>query len=422
MTPLLIALLSVAPAGDPAVDADPAWLHVRGGLPQFQAALKGDDPVRVVFFGGSITEGNGYRPLVEAKLRATYPNVEFDFHNAGVSSTGSTTGVFRYLDAATGDGKWWRGMGSPEPIPLAADLVIAEAAVNDDQDERLPAADAGWGMEGIARHVHVFSDKPSLMFVHFVNPSILEAFRAGKRPVSIAAHERVAEHYAVPSVNVAQEVARRIDEGTLTWKEYGGTHPGPPGHELAAEMIVTAIERSLQQQPEGASTEEPLRDDALDMALTVPGENAINAVWGITADDAWTVGVPDWDALKGSVRGRFQDLKLLHTDDAGAVLTFAGLSPAVGLYVLAGPDAGAVEVSVPGEEPKIVQLYHEHSKGLHYPRTVLLYRSDEPAAGPVTVKVVQGDHGGTAVRIVGVGLGFITRDVVSGGDAEPDTP
>ena len=429
MTPLLFALCSLAPTdGAP----DPAWLHVRDGLPWTRFAMEradaeGDRPVRVAFIGGSITEGNGYRPLVEAKLRAKYPDVTWEFHNAGVSSTGSTTGVFRYLsDAVEAGGAWEHG----------ATLVIAEAAVNDDQDERLSAADAGWGMEGIARMTPIpMVYGHDVMFVHFPNPSIVEKLRAGEAPISVAAHERVAERYAIPSVNVAAEVARRIDAGTLTWEQYGGTHPGPVGHELAAGMIVDAIDRGMANakapRPSSRWIDDPLRPDALDAAMMADfGDDGDDpAKWDgaleeMGAGDDWTVGIPDWTALPGNCRGRFKQKLLLHTATPGAKLEVTVERDedrplnAVGLYVLAGPDAGAVEVTVPGEEPRVVQLYHDpHSKGLHYPRTVLLYRSDKPPPGPVTVKVVKGERGGTAVRIVGVGLGFITRE-----RGEADTP
>ena len=441
MTPLLLALLTAAPAADPAAE-DPAWLHVRDGLPWTAVVIDKGDPIRVVFLGGSITEGNGYRPLVEEGLKKRLPNIKWAFENAGVASTGSTTGVFRASEAVMIDGR----------LPRAT-LLIAEAAVNDDQDERLPAGEAGWGMEGIARMWSsvggpVFS--PDILmsfehvFIHFPNPSIVEKLRAGEEPVSVAAHEAVAERYDIPSVNVAAEVARRIDEGTLTWEEYGGTHPGPMGHRLAAEMILKAIDRSidaktreertrrlqewlsLYERGEAPEPAGPLQADAIDLAqLLSPSQAAARGLAG----DAWTVGPPAWDAIPGTCRRRFKTEPLLHTTELGETLTYDPVATrynknsmipftALGLYVLAGPDAGAVEVSVPGEEPKVVQLYHDpHSKNLHYPRTVLLYRSDKPAPGPVTVKVVKGDHGGTAVRIVGVGLGFITR-----GRVEADAP
>ena len=421
MPALLFALLTFAPAdAEPA----PAWLHVRGGLPWFQEALGGDRPVRVAFLGGSITEGNGYRPLVEAKLRAKFPDVTWEFHNAGVASTGSTTGVFRYLPDAVEDGGAWEGNTA---------LVVAEAAVNDDQDERLSAGDAGWGMEGIARMTPIpLVTGQDVIFVHFPNPPIVEALRAGEAPVSVAAHERVAEHYAIPSVNVAAEVARRIDAGTLTWEEYGGTHPGPIGHELAAGMIADAIGRCVagpdRPRPVTRWNVERLRPDAVDGALMLyPGADV--ASWNsaskvVTSDDDWTVGAPEWSALPGDCRDRFKQKPLLHTTTPGATLElpveWGGGKPftALGLYVLAGPDAGAVEVSVPGEPTKRVQLYHDpHSANLHYPRTVLLYRSDKPPAGPVTVRAAKGGRGGTAVRIVGVGVGFIVMERAEAGAA-----
>jgi hypothetical protein len=41
-------------------------------------------------------------------------------------------------------------------------------------------------------------------------------------------------------------------------------------------------------------------------------------------------------------------------------------------FVLAGPDSGALEVSVDGSDWRRVELYHSFSKGLNYPRTVIL--------------------------------------------------
>ena len=137
-------------------------------------------------------------------------------------------------------------------------------------------------------------------------------------------------------------------------------------------------------------------------------------------DAGWTTGAPDWPNLPGHCRNRFREKTLLHTTTAGATLTLdpaAVTFTAVGLYVLAGPDAGAVKVAVPGEPPRTVQLYHDpHSANLHYPRTVLLYRAAEPPPGPIAVTVVPGERGGTAVRVVGVGLGQNHPDRAKGAD------
>ena len=404
-------LLALAPA-------DGGVIQVRGGLPRFAAAVAAGGPVRVVFFGGSITERDGFRPRVEAGLRARFPAVDWQFENRGVASTGSLTGLFRYHEG---------GMHRGERPPPA--LVIAESAVNDDQDERLSYEDAVWAKEGFVREAAAPADGfvpadaerwavPDLLLVHFPNPAILEALRAGTIPAAVAAHEAVAAHYDLPSVNVAAEVARRTGAGTLTWEEYGGTHPGPVGDELAAELILSAIDRGVtaapNSPPDRPRWERPrLRDDSPDRAATV-GPFAAGFFGVMRADrDGWQFGIPRWGSTSGKVRSRFREVQFLHATEPGATLTFPSpdhegpFTPhALALYILAGPDAGALEVAVPGEPPRTVELYHDpYSADLHYPRTVLLYRGAEPPAGAVTVTTRAGVRGGTAVRILGIGVG-----------------
>ena len=50
---------------------------------------------RVAFMGGSITQMNGYRPMVSQFLENKFPKTKFEFINPGISSTCSTTGAFR---------------------------------------------------------------------------------------------------------------------------------------------------------------------------------------------------------------------------------------------------------------------------------------------------------------------------------------
>jgi hypothetical protein len=78
------------------------------------------------------------------------------------------------------------------------------------------------------------------------------------------------------------------------------------------------------------------------------------------------------------MRGRFRNAKLLCATEPGAELTLKFRGSSVGAYVLAGPDTGSLEASIDGGEPVEVELYHRFSRGLHYPRTVML-ATDLPA-------------------------------------------
>ena len=119
--------------------------------------------------------------------------------------------------------------------------------------------------------------------------------------------------------------------------------------------------------------------------------------------EGWAIRRPAWQALPGSKRERFTDRVLLCADDPGAELTLSFEGTAVGAYLLAGPDAGMLEYAVDGGGWKTVDLYHHYSKGLHYPRTVML--ATDLAAELHTVRVrVASEHApasrGTAARIL----------------------
>lgn len=72
-----------------------------------------------------------------------------------------------------------------------------------------------------------------------------------------------------------------------------------------------------------------------------------------------------------AVSKSFSGMKLLCCNLTDKELTVNFKGPALGVYVLAGPDAGVIEVSMDGGAWKSYDLYHRYSRGLHYPRTVM---------------------------------------------------
>ncbi len=104
-----------------------------------------------------------------------------------------------------------------------------------------------------------------------------------------------------------------------------------------------------------------------------------------------TVQVPDWSKIAGNCRSRFVGARLLCADKPGAEMTLAFEGTAIGVYVLAGPDAGIVEVAIDGAPSKKVNLFHPFSTQLHYPRTVLFDADLKP--GPHTLALrISDDH------------------------------
>ena len=109
------------------------------------------------------------------------------------------------------------------------DLLFVEAAVNDDTNG-FSAIEQVRGMEGIVRHALVSNPSMDIMMLHFIYDPFIPKLDKGQMPDVILNHERVANHYLLPSVNLASEIAARRRSGEFTWEQFGGTHPHPLGH------------------------------------------------------------------------------------------------------------------------------------------------------------------------------------------------
>ena len=94
---------------------------------------------------------------------------------------------------------------------------------------------------------------------------------------------------------------------------------------------------------------------------------------------------------------------MLHADEPGAELEVRFEGRAIGAYVVAGPDAGILELSVDRGPFKKINLFHRFSKGLHYPRTVMFASDLKPGPHKVHVRLASGKNKttpGNAARVI----------------------
>jgi hypothetical protein len=119
----------------------------------------------------------------------------------------------------------------------------------------------------------------------------------------------------------------------------------------------------------------------------------------IKLTDGWKYSEPNWSNLKGSKRKRYFNAPLLHTDFEAAPIHFKFKGRAIGAFVLAGPDAGKIKFQIDNKPQKEVDLYHNYSRNLHYPRTVMFAHDLEPGTHSITIHAKPSPHG-LAVRIM----------------------
>lgn len=359
-------------------------VQFRGSLSNSRAQFETKKKGHVAFMGGSITEMNGYRPMVCDLLKKRFPETQFTFTDAGIASTCSTTGAFRLESDVLSRG----------PV----DLFFVEFAVNDDQDAAHTRDECIRGLEGIIRHARRANPDADIVVTFFVNEGMLKKLQSGETPLTIEAHETVARHYAISTINLANEAAEEVTAGTLTWKQYGGVHPAPHGNGICAKMIDELFNRAWKQ-PSDAATKPHAMPAPLD-PLNYESGRFIDPKQA-KLKQGWTIGVPDWKALPGSKRDRFTSIPMLSATEAGAELTLDFEGTAVGAFIVAGPDAGIAEASVDGGAFHPVNLYHNFSKGLHYPRTVMLGTSLKPGGHTLTLRIATDTKSaGHAMRIM----------------------
>jgi lysophospholipase L1-like esterase len=354
---------------------------------QFEQNKRG----HVAFIGGSITEMKGYRPMLCAMLQSRFPETEFTFTDAGISSTCSDTGAFRLQQDVLSQG------------PL--DLLFVEFAVNDNQDGQQDYDNALRGMEGIIAQARRHNPNVDIVMTFFANENILKKLQQGISTASIAAHSKVAAHYGISVNHLAQELADLITAGKMDWKKYGGVHPNEYGNTMCATIIRNVLLQQWSKPlPSNAAPQAYAVTELIDNKSYVNGRFLPDS--DIRTDANWKVGIPDWPKEnQGAVRSRFQGVPMIYSSQAHARLTIDFEGTAIGAYLLAGPDAGILRCTVDSEQTKEIDTLHRHS-GFNYPVTIMFF--NDLAPGPHTIEIeildnrpVRIKNGGTALRVIG---------------------
>jgi sialidase-1 len=327
------------------------YFELRAGLNNSRLVFEHSCKGRVVFLGGSITNMKGWKERVAADLERRFPQTAFEFINAGVPSTGSTPGAFRLE----------RDVFKNGPV----DLLFEEAAVNDSTNGRSDQEQVR-AMEGIVRHARRLNPNIDLVLMHFADPDKIEEYSQGKVPVVIRNHEKVAEHYRLPSINLALEVSQRIKQNEFTWeKDFEDLHPSPFGHRLYSSTIARCFDAAWSGQPDAHKPEPYPVPPQLDSFCYDAGKllscEKVETLKGFCLDPNWN------NSVGGGTRPGFVNVPMLVGAQASDSFELDFVGTAVGLFVAAGPDAGMIEFKIDAGQWKEQDLYTKWSGGLHIP-------------------------------------------------------
>lgn len=362
--------------------ADKQHINRRSGLTnafnRFNTVKKGC----VAFLGGSITEMNGWRNMIKESLKQRFPYTEFTFVEAGIGSTGSTPHAFRLqndvLDKCT------------------PDLMFVEAAVNDDTNGFTPEEQVR-GMEGIVRHALKTNPDMDIAMLHFIYDPFIQPLQEGQQPDVIMNHERVANHYRIPSINLAQEIAERMAAGEFTWEEFGGTHPSLYGHKYYAATINSLFDTEAKISATDTGKRHIIPEKPLDAYCYENGEfidiSAAKNLKGFKYTANWS---PTDKTIE--TRNGFVNIPMLEANKAGSSFSLDFTGKAIGIFCVAGPKAATLLYSIDGAPFKELYTYTQWSGHIYLP-WVYMFETELPEGKhTLTVKTAKGDKAECQIR------------------------
>lgn len=301
----------------------------RGGLKNTRRALS-TRKLTVGFLGGSITEGrvpHNWPQYVENWFLDHYPNLRLQEENIALGATGSDLAMLRL---------------EKELLPCGCDLIFVEYAVNDNGVESEIRARC---REGLLRRL-LKEGTADVVVVYTFCQDMYSDMEQNRMPPSVADFEKLAEHYALPSVWMAMYALELVRQGQMKWEEWlpDGLHPQYAGSRRYGEAVAQLLEPELlsdqaNQQPQkgGALLPEPVSPYNWENMELIPFEKM------------------EWKAPFRLIRN--QDLKaadqFLSTSAPGASVTIPFTGTGLLLSLMFGTDACEFLCSIDGGEPEL---------------------------------------------------------------------
>lgn len=351
--------------------------EMRGNLMRSYNVFTGKKAGRVAYMGGSVTTRQ-WRLPVQKWLDEKFPETAFDFVMAGIGGTPASLGAFRLENDVFKNGK--------------VDLFFLEFAVN------------GGGvreMEGIVRHARRLNPEIDIVLMYFANTDHTETFNQGKTPKIVEEHEIVAKHYGIPALFLYREIAERIRDKKLEWKDFSKdtVHPHQGGCDIYAACIVDFLAKAWENDK--LLAEKPGEIPAkLDPLCLEKGRYVSPDETTGVKDFAW---IRDWTPSQPTCNFR-PPVDVFAAEKPGAELTLTFEGTAVGVYVISGADAGTIEYSIDGGEFVAVDLFNKaYGPRFQLPREHILTTELEDKKHTLVVRVSDKRHKlstGHAMRIL----------------------
>ena len=220
----MVEALSNYVSSDELALADYWGLSKEESLARVMKKARAGEKVTIVVLGGSITQGTISSGSDDTKLEnktsyadiffdwweKTFPEVEFEFFNAGIGATDSYLGVHRV---------------QADVLNYHPDLVLVEFAVNDSTTYFYEKS-----YDNLIRKILLSKDQPAVMLL----------FMGQTNGTSAQMNQsKIGYRYSLPMISYINVIEHMMEQGTYTKEDLSGdeVHPSALGHAIAGEVL-----------------------------------------------------------------------------------------------------------------------------------------------------------------------------------------
>ena len=217
------------------------FINYRDPLWKTNKKITEDKELKVLFFGGSLTQGHGASDREKFSWRAkacdwftrNFPDVNFKFINRAVGESGTFLGTYRLqLDVI-----------SPEP-----DLIFLEYAINDKYFQSTYEETAS-RCETIIREIRSALPNTEIIVLITSDVGCFGLNKAGKLHTQGQAHEDIAAAYNISTLHIGRLIAKESGFSTDVFRsDYAIdiVHPNDAGYEIYYKCVEEYLENSLK--------------------------------------------------------------------------------------------------------------------------------------------------------------------------------
>ena len=326
--------LLIASAAGTASAAD--YYQVRGGIPNSQHFFKIDRVGNqyLFFIGNSVLAGTGlknnglkYSTQMVNGFRRHFPDARI-IETRHMQPGGSWFGLFRCS----------RGQAVFGEVICSGHLAILDFAAD---DRNADIDQVKTSLEGLVRQITLYRATHSRILVYTLTPEMLQAYKAGKTPEYIKVSEQIADHYSVPSLNLAKYAADKIIAGEISFENFSadGINPTDAGSKIYAEAVATFIDDLMTAYPVPEKPQRYILPDPL-----FPETDDSGRI--VAYEDPQVQRSGNWKPGQTSPIGPFRHV--LVSDEVGATLTLTFKGSEIGVIDVVDKDSADYEYAVDG--------------------------------------------------------------------------